>query len=119
MGIIIAVAPAVAWRIAVAPSASTTRVGWLLRRALALIIGAVRGIIATRAVLMINDKPTRRLGGAAGTRPTRLSKSQLVNFLSKTVLPELVIYHEVRDFRPSLRDKKFLLVTNHEPPKSP
>ena len=33
------------------------------------------------------------------------------------MLPELVIYHELRDFGPSLRDKIFGSVKNPEPPK--
>ena len=38
---------------------------------------------------------------------------------SKTVFPNLVIYHEIRDFEHEPRDKNFCSVTSHESPKSP
>ena len=36
-----------------------------------------------------------------------------------TVFPNLVIYHELRDFGVSLRDRNFPSVRSHESPKSP
>ena len=38
---------------------------------------------------------------------------------SAAVFPNLVIYHELRDFGHSLREKILLLVTSHEGPKTP
>ena len=39
--------------------------------------------------------------------------------LAKSVFPNLVIYHELRDFGVSLRDRNFPSVRSHESPKSP
>ena len=55
----------------------------------------------------------------AGLRDSNGGKYRIFRKVNKTsqtpVLPELVIYHKVRDFGHSLRDKKNLLVTSHEP----
>ena len=40
-------------------------------------------------------------------------------FFVAAVFPNLVIYHELRDFGYDPRDKILLLVISHEPPKSP
>ena len=40
-------------------------------------------------------------------------------FHNQTVFPNLVIYHKLRDFGVSLRDRNFPSVRSHESPKSP